>query len=215
MFKILPLNIALFIYFAALLAMAMALPPETTNRMFSEDGVFETGSVLLWIGMSVALAYTRTYWDIKIWLSLTSLSLFAAMRELDFQKAFTTEGFMKVNYYYNPGIPFVEKMIAGSVFAVILIIAIYSVCRAVRFIRKGGFRTLRGVLLLEIVPLLVITKICDRLPGILKSDFDYSMSDQLSAITLVIEEGGEMIIPVLCIIAIISKKRELVITRQS
>lgn len=204
MFNLTRINTALLLYLTGLCLLAIILPLETTKQLFSETGPFEIGSIVLWLGMAVALVKTRQHWNTPTWISLTALALIAAMREADFQKAFTTEGFMKTNYYYNPYIPLPEKLVAGLVFLSILLVATYALYQGLRYLLHNRLRTFGSVLLAEIFALLFVTKICDRLPSIVKNDYDYVPGETTGKILTALEEGGEMVIPLLCIVAVVS-----------
>ncbi len=208
MFTIRRINLAILLYFSGLLVLAIALPASMMKPVFGETGPFELGSIALWLGMTVALLNTRKHWKTGTWISLAALSLIAAMREADFQKAFTTEGFMKTNYYTNPNIPLPEKMLAGAIFLGILLVAISALYRGMKFLYQTRLRTFGSLMLAEIFVLLFITKVCDRLPAIVKKDYDYVPGETVSKILTAVEEGGEMMIPLLCIIAILSVGRD-------
>jgi hypothetical protein len=206
--SVLKINLGLAIYLAFAVALAIALPLETAKFIFSEEGPYEIGSILLWLALAGTLVYSRKYWDFKAWLSFLALSLIAAAREADLQKAFTTEGFIKLNYYTNPEIPFGEKIIAGTVLAGLLFIALVAAWRGIRFVIETRFKTPRGMMVLEMFVILVVTKIFDRLRNILKNDFDFIIPDSIQIVIHGLEESGEMAIPALCIVAILFKIQE-------
>ncbi len=204
MFTTRRIHLAILIYFAGLLLLALALPAHLMKPVFGETGPFELGSIVFWLAMTVAVIKTRKHWKPGTWISLAALSLIAAMREADFQKAFTTEGFMKTNYYTNPAIPLPEKMLAGAVFLSILLVAASALYRGARFLYRDRLRTFGSLMLAEIFVLLFITKVCDRLPAIVKKDYDYVPGETLGRILTAVEEGGEMMIPLLGIVTILS-----------
>jgi hypothetical protein len=81
--------------------------------------------------------------------------------------------------------------------------------RGVKFVYETRLKTIRGMIVAQMIAVLVITKILDRLVNTLKNDFNILVSEQLHMIISGLEESGEMIIPLLCILAVSYRIKEV------
>lgn len=98
--------------------------PFEKGFLVKEGGVIEVSTVVLYgvlIGLLLVLRNLRWLWG-NILCSLCVLVLL--FRELDFDKAFTTMGIFKSNFYKSDSISLLEK--SSGLFVTLLILAIFS-----------------------------------------------------------------------------------------
>lgn len=130
------------------------------------------------------------------------MALFA-MRELDFDKAFTEAGILSLRLYSGDA-ALSTKLIAGAV----AVFSVYVVFRMVRVGLPAGWAALKRA---EIWPwfamlagvLVVVTKTIDGL-GRKLMDVGIRISKDVDATASLIEEVGEVFIPVCAILAIVA-----------
>jgi hypothetical protein len=139
---------------------------------------------------------------------LPLLLVFFALRELDFDKAFTSSGVLSARLYSGDS-PLLTKLIAGAV-------ALLFVATVVRTVIRGAPAVLRALRAGESWPwfaaaaggVVVFTKSIDGL-GRKLLDFGIVISDDLGATAALVEEVGEAFIPVLIILAIVARWRNV------
>lgn len=193
---------------AALLVMgAITLPVEQLEWMYSESGPIEIASEFVWIGLALfSVALFRG--------SITSiagalLALGAAAREADWHKEFTDESMLKPKYYLSGEYP-LESQIIGGVVVALLLASLALVTW--RFFRLASTDP-------RLVPpwagasfaamaIFVFSKLADRMPGILKEDFETRLPERLYQTVRSLEEGLELFLPAFFAVAMISLHRD-------
>ncbi len=168
-----------------------------------EGGGLETISAVLYVyGAIVFLTVVpRSRW-IRLW-QIPALLVFFALRELDFDKAFTSSGVLSTNLYRGDS-ALSTKLIAGCVVLLFLIV----LYRIVRHGLPGLLRGLRGkepwaFLVIAAFLLTVVSKSVDGLGRKLLS-IGIEISEKLDSAASVFEEIGEAFIPVLIVLAMLS-----------
>ena len=169
-----------------------------------EGGGLETMSAVFYmVAALVFFAVTpKRHWK-NLW-HIPALMIFFALRELDFDKAFTTSGVLSSNLYRGDS-PLMTKLIAGSVLLLFLLVLF-------RLVRFGGPATLRGLKARASWALLAITaaltmifsKSIDGLARKMLS-FDVVVSERVGDFAGLVEEIGEAFIPIFIILAILSR----------
>jgi hypothetical protein len=172
------------------------------KALFSEKGPFEEMSVVLWVALGAMLLFHDAR-SPRV-LALAALSFVFAAREADLHKAFTVMSIEKIKFYLSPDVPVLQKLIGGLVFltVVALIVHLARLCWQY-FFRQGGLRTPVGQVLVLPVLLLPISKIMDRFSNVLKESFDIYLSASVNQFIAAFEEGMEMAMPVLFIVALL------------
>ena len=198
----------LLIYAAFLALLAASMPPEIFRPLFSEEGPFEKMSMLLWVVLGVLLLLHDP--RSRRVLSLAALSLVFAAREADLQKAFTVMSIEKIKFYLSPDVPVMQKLIGGLVFLAIiaLIIHLARLCWQF-FFRQGGLRTAVGQVLVLPVLMLPVSKVVDRFSNVLRETFGIILPSGVGQFIAAFEEGMEMAMPVLFIVALLLYREEL------
>jgi len=194
--------VVILIYVAFLVAAGLSLPHEVFKPLFSEDGPFERMSIVLWalLGLLLLLHDARS----PRVLALAVLALLFAAREADLHKAFTDLSITKIAFYLRPGIPLIQKFCGGLVLlggVALVVLAARLFYRHV--VRDQGLRTPLGQLLLLPAVLLPVSKIVDRFASQLYELFGIRLPQMVSHVVGAFEEGIEMALPVLFIVALL------------
>ena len=93
---------------------------ERANFIVKEGGLVETTTVLLYgIVIAVILWKKPMRFSSANWLSTTAV-LILMLREMDFDKVFTTMGIFKSRFYKSSEVPLIEKLVAGVVIIFII-----------------------------------------------------------------------------------------------
>jgi len=189
---LLGLAVAILLFF---LLAPMLLSGEGFQTAFAEGGFFELLSVYGWLS-GVALIFVRVRpigWRA---VSFAALSLAMAAREADWQKKFTSDGVLKINYYQDGSIPLLERLIAGLVVLLLVAGLLYAVYAALRFLFfEGGWAERSGVWLFATGVSLVLGKSLDRIPGELNQLFGITLGEPWVIHLQALEEGIEALAP--------------------
>lgn len=156
-----------------------------------EDGIVETGTVWLWLGLPTVLLtrYRRT--DRINPVLLSALCVVVAAREAEWHKQFTGESMLKISYHLAPG-PFAEKAMAAIALLCVLCLLGYGLAKTVRFWREAGFRSSAGQILLIGLMLLIATKAIDRAPALVEWALSVDVPWVARRIAQALEEGLEL-----------------------
>ncbi len=162
-----------------------------------EGGIVESLSVLgycLCVAMMIIkgkLPYLKKY------SSLVLLPILFALRELDFDKRFTTMGIFKGKFYFNDAAPIGEKIIGLLVIVLLLFIVYRIITRHGKTFFDGlKHRTPLAYGVLSVLLALIISKFIDGI-GRKLSALGITISDQFSGNMELLEEMLELGIPIL------------------
>ena len=198
----------LLIYASYLVVLAASLQPEIFKALFSEEGPFEEMSIVLWVALGAMLLFH----DVRSprVLALATLSFVFAAREADLHKAFTVMSISKIKFYLSPDVPMMQKIIGGLVLLAVVALIIHLARLCWRFFfQQGGLGTPVGQVLLLPVLLLPISKVLDRFSNGLRESFDIHLSSTVNQFIAAFEEGMEMAMPVLFIVALMLYRASL------
>jgi len=111
----------LSIFLAAISSILVFTSPA--SRSLTEEGnIVETLSLILWFALVITILFCRPVkWITGNWLC-TFLALMCAFREMDLDKAFTSQGIFKSNFYKSPDISLFEKIPAAIVIITLLVV---------------------------------------------------------------------------------------------
>ena len=198
--------VIVLIYVVYLLLLALSLPRDIFRPLFSEQGAFEQMCVLLWfaLGVMLALHHLRS----PRVLALAVLALLFAAREADLHKAFTTMSLTKIKFYLSADVPLMEKLLGGLVLLGTVALILYAARLFYRFVLRGGLRTPVGQVLLLPVLMLPASKLVDRFASQLYELFGIRLPETTGQIVAAFEEGMEMAMPVLFIVALLLYRAE-------
>lgn len=194
---------AVFVFGAIMVALACVLDTDTALILFSEEGFFERMSPVIW---SLAGFYLLWKWrDHTARYLILALTFFAfAGREHHIHKAFTSDSFLKINFYKQEfGL---EQIFGGmaALFIIGLIVATFVILVRDVVIARG-FKNITGQLLIAGFTVLFLSKVMDRAPAVLRKDYDIVLDAQFDLILQALEEGFEFFGPVLVLIAFVLK----------
>lgn len=199
--------LVLIAFSAYLTWLSFYLDHETHNALFSESGFFEMASPLGWI-MAACVSFCHwQYARIKsVLLGLTFLAF--AAREIELHKAYTSDSFLKINFYKD-GIE-MEQILGGLAAITFIALGLYMIFTVARYIlRQRGWAHSSGLIMIWGFGMLFISKILDRAPSILRKDYDITLDIQWDMLMGAFEEGYEFIVPLILAAALIIKPNAL------
>lgn len=193
--------VVVLIYVGYLMLLALSLPPELFKPLFSEQGPFEEMSMVLWVVLGAMLLF-HDFRSPRV-LALAALAFLFAGREADLHKAYTVMSIEKIKFYLSPDVPVIQKILGGIVLlgCIGLILHLAQLCHRY-FYRQGGLRTPVGQVLLLPVLMLPASKIIDRFASQVYEIFGVRLPVTLGQVVSSLEEGIEMAMPVLFIVAL-------------
>ena len=190
-----------FILLISIMVLMTFIDANEQKKLLTEHGLFERLTVYLYI---LCLILIFIFWSWKKILSkwyFSALIVLFALRELDYDKIYFTHGVLKSKQYFSDLVGFPELFISIGVLIFILVVLASITLREKNNFRKGviSFRQSQLAVLASII-LVIITKTIDGIER--KFGIDLSQSGERFA--LIIEEVGEMGIPIMFAIAILS-----------
>lgn len=196
-----------------LIGLAIAFPifdvigmiwPQSGEYWFAEIGPVETVSEFLWIGLGImTLIVLRPF-------SLTNIAalvvcIACAAREADFHKQFAGESMLKIGYYHSAEIPVTERLIAATIMVVLLVSVVHLAWRVFVRVKEAGHPWPHWVVVAGIGMIaLVATKVIDRSPNILDDDLGIVLPEWVRGALTAMEEGGELLLPLIFGVAVLS-----------
>ena len=177
------------------------LDTEQQKNLLAEGGLFESLTVYLYI-FCLILIYVS--WPLRKILSkwyFSALILLFALRELDYDKAYFTHGVLKSRQYFSDLVGLPELLISIGVLIFILAVLALIVLRERNNFIKGviDFRQSQLAVLTSII-LVIVTKTIDGM----ERKFGIDLLPSGERFALIVEEVGEMGIPIMFAIAILS-----------
>ena len=177
------------------------LDVEQQKNLLTEGGLFESLTVYLYI---FCLILIGVRWPLqKIFSSwyLSALIILFALRELDYDKAHFTHGVLKSRQYFSDLVGLPELLVS-----IVVLIFIFSVLLFIVLKERNNF--IKGVInfeqsqlgVLASIILIIVTKTIDGA----ERKFGIDLSPAGERFALIVEEVGEMGIPIMFAIAILS-----------
>ena len=157
-----------------------------------EGGVIETLSAIGYF-VCALLMLTKGGWEyIKKYHYFFLAVIFFGLRELDFDKKFTTMGVFKSKFYVSDSVPGIEKLVG----LLVILIVLYLVFSIIRHHAKGFFTQIKNISpvhigILTIIVFLIVAKTLDGIARKLR-DFNVHIDEQASEYFLVAEEVLEL-----------------------
>ena len=172
---------------------------ERLDALTKEDGWIEVGTAMLYgvaiLALLAACRFERGFFAH----SAFAVSLLGA-RELDLHKAFTTDSVLSTRFFFRDHVELPEKLIAGAVLLVLLVILIRYL-RNWRRLRDGVLQRSPSAMSAALAILLLpATKTLDAFGRIAKS-LGFEITFNIDAVGIV-EEAMEMAIPVVIILSV-------------
>ena len=194
--------LALILAFAAQMVVVNGLPSATQTTLLAEGGFYESLSVVGYILCILALIWTLRGAVLRVWFLPLVLAVMAA-RELDLDKSLFTRGLFKARQYTGEGVPLGERLIAGLILALIVTAILLMLWRHARPYLTALFRgrAWAGAVLLGI-GFTVAYKLLDGIARKL-APLGIEVSADAERTAFVVEEIGELGIPVMFLVAIL------------
>ncbi|MFG6564622.1 hypothetical protein ACGYLI_10390 [Sulfitobacter sp. 1A13421] len=194
--------LALILAFAAQMVVVNGLPAATQTTLLAEGGFYESLSVVGYILCILALVWTLRAAVLRVWYLPLVLAVMAA-RELDLDKSLFTRGLFKARQYTGEGVPLGERLIAALILALIVTAILLMLWRHARPYLTALFRgrAWAGAVLLGI-GFTVAYKLLDGIARKL-APLGIEVSADAERTAFVVEEIGELGIPVMFLVAIL------------
>ena len=177
------------------------LDVEQQKKLLAEGGLFESLTVYLYIFCLILICIR---WPLQKILSswyLSALIILFALRELDYDKAHFTHGVLKSRQYFSDLVGLPELLISLAVLIFILTVLALIVLKERSNFIKGVINLRQSQLaILTSIILVIVTKTIDGM----ERKFGIDLSPSGERFVLVVEEVGEMGIPIMFAIAILS-----------
>jgi hypothetical protein len=192
-------------YVILLCLLATVLADSDFKTIFSETGFFEQSSIIAWVTAAIVLVFRARQQrsiDKGSYLAHAMLFLLCAMREADWHKKFTADGILKIKYYTKSTAAFAEKIPAGLVALLFIVLMLHALVRSYRHVRiKTHLMGESTWIMIAGIALFFAGKILDRSISVLTESFGLSFSPLVKKIIAAQEEGLEMLTPVLIALA--------------
>jgi hypothetical protein len=177
------------------------LDVEQQKNLLTEGGLFESLTVYLYIFCLILICIS---WPLQKILShwyLCALIILFALRELDYDKAYFTHGVLKSRQYFSDLVGLPELLVSIVVLIFILTVLLFIVLKERNNFIKGviNFEQSQLAVLASII-LIIVTKTIDGA----ERKFGIDLSPAGEKFALIVEEVGEMGIPIMFVIAILS-----------
>ena len=177
------------------------LDVEQQKNLLTEGGLFESLTVYLYIFCLILICLR---WPLQKILSswyLSALIILFSLRELDYDKAHFTHGVLKSRQYFSDLVGLSELLISIAVLIFILTVLTLIVLRERNNFIKGVVDLKQSQLaVLTSIILVIVTKTIDGA----ERKFGIDLSPAGERFALITEEVGEMGIPIMFAIAILS-----------
>jgi len=177
------------------LLIMVTLSLEVSNRsiLLREHGIVELASVFGYFWCALFILYKGGFAYLLRYNYFFMLVIFFMLRELDFDKKFTTTGILKTRFFLSDDVHFLEKIIG----ALVVFILIYIVLRILFHHLKTFYyglmsRSIISIGALLVFMLLVISKLLDGIGRKLNRvgvEIGEMASSHLSAVEEILELG--------------------------
>lgn len=188
---------ALLVYALCLTALTVTLDKAGFRQIFSESGIVERLSEPAWLLLALACLLSVRPSNKAVGV-MGLVALFCAMREADWHYEFTGTSMLKLSYYSRHAAPLSEKIPAGAVALLALIILCTALYLAVRTLRRPGALSqvwLQTMLIGAGVG--VGTKLLDRMINLIYDGSGYRIGGVPGRMIGGFEEGFEFALPLI------------------
>ncbi|MCJ0928808.1 hypothetical protein MTX11_12610 [Acinetobacter lwoffii] len=197
------------LYLGICIHTALNAPASVTQYLFSESGAFEVMSPWLWYLLAVlCLLNVETKPNTRVFTAIAATLL--GLREMDFHKQVFEMSFIKTNFYRSAEIPLMDKLLGFILLLGIIFVFLVLAKKLVQTIRsmKNSLNIAHFFIFLTIA-CGGLSKVLDRTTSTLKEEFGIQLVPHTQIMIMTIEEGVEMLLPVLLIVAVLSYRKVL------
>ena len=177
------------------------LDVEQQKNLLVEDGFFEILTVYLYIFCLILICVSWPWQKILAKWYFSALIILFTLRELDYDKAHFTHGVLKSKQYFSDMVGLPELLVSISILIFILVVLSSIVLKEKNSFIEGinDLKQSQLAVLASII-LVIVTKTIDGA----ERKFGIDLSPSGERIALIVEEVGEMGIPIMFAIAILS-----------
>lgn len=197
------------LYLGICIHTALNAPASVTQYLFSESGAFEVMSPWLWYLLAVlCLLNVEIKLNTRVFTAIAATLL--GLREMDFHKQVFEMSFIKTNFYRSAEIPLMDKLLGFILLLGIIFVFLVLAKKLVQTIRsmKDSLNIAHFFIFLTIA-CGGLSKVLDRTTSTLKDEFGIQLVPHTQIMIMTIEEGVEMLLPVLLIVAVLSYRKVL------
>lgn len=197
------------LYLGICIHTALNAPIPVTQYLFSESGAFEVMSPWLWYLLAVlCLLNVEIKLNTRLYMAVAAILL--GMREMDFHKRIFEISFIKTNFYRSAEIPVMDKVLGLILLLGIIFVFLVLAKKLVQTIRniKNSLNIAHFFIFLTIA-CGGISKVLDRTTSTLREEFGVQLLPHTQIVIMTIEEGVEMLLPVLLIVAVLTYRKVL------
>lgn len=197
------------LYLGICIHTALNAPASVTQYLFSESGAFEVMSPWLWYLLAVlCLLNVEIKLNTRVFTAIAATLL--GLREMDFHKQVFEISFIKTNFYRSAEIPLMDKLLGFILLLGIIFVFLILAKKLVQTIRsmKDSLNIAHFFIFLTIA-CGGLSKVLDRTTSTLKEEFGIQLVPHTQIMIMTIEEGVEMLLPVLLIVAVLSYRKVL------
>ena len=174
---------------------------EQQKNLLTEGGLFESLTVYLYIFCLILIGVRWPWQKILSSWYLSALIILFALRELDYDKAYFTHGVLKSRQYFSDLVGLPELLVS-----IVVLIFIFTVLLFIVLKERNNF--IKGVIDLRQSQLAVLTSIIfvlvtKTIDG-MERKFGIDLSPSGERFAHIVEEVGEMGIPIMFAIGILS-----------
>ena len=188
-----------------IVAVVMHGDPRWVDPLVSEEGPLEWGAAIGWLLLAPLVLWSGGRG--RRALALGGVSLLFAAREFDLHKFIAGNSFLKINFYRGGTVAPHDKLLGAAIALAVLAAVLYGLgAGTLAFVRGRLWRTAWGRLVVLAFAMLLLSKLLDRTPAILKDEWHRPLDWTPSHLVTVHEEWLECFVP-LCLAAAASLRR--------
>ena len=193
-------------YILLLLPLPWLLSWQQMRWLFSEQGPFEVLSAVLWGVLGVLCLLSAKLGPRRL-ITCGIAGLLGCARELDLHTAITGMSIFKSHYYLKTPAPIAQKLLIGALAIAILALLIDVLLAGLRALRNGALQQdwMRSALLGFVTT--TVTKGLDKAEAFTQDITGHSLPQMWGLVVAALEEGVEMSLPLLFIVALAQYRR--------
>jgi len=179
---------------------------DQKQQLLKEHGLFESLTVYLYILCLILILFFWSWQKIISKWYLPTLIVLFAFRELDYDKVYFTHGVLKSRQYFSDLVGAPELFLSITVLFFLIVVLLFIILKE-RNNFIVGIKNLHQsqLAILTSIFLILLTKTIDGA----ERKFGIDLSGSIERLTMIIEEVGEMGIPIMFAIAIISRQKRV------
>lgn len=198
--------IAEIVYILLLAPFPWLLTKQEMQSVFSEQGPFEVLSAVFWAALGLLCLMTAKQAPRRL-IPCGIAAFVGCARELDLHTAITGMSIFKSHYYLKTPAPIGEKLLVGLLAIAIIVVLIDVLLAGFRALRQGALQQdwMRTAMLAFVTT--GFTKVLDKLQSYVHDFTGHWLPQIYGLIINALEEGVEMSLPLLFIVALVQYQR--------